>query len=340
MVNLIDTMKKPLPTESKLELPIKNPGAPSHFRDGIQYAWDATSIKWAQTCQRYYKYKMIDSWESKRKSVHLLFGGWYATALEHYYKHLALGMSSDDALEEVVWEAMCATWEYEYDKEGSPVTDESGNHKGHGWKSLDPNKTRENLIRTIIWYVDFFKAESLDTVILSDGKPAVEHSFTLAVDNGILLSGHLDRLVTYSGDPYVMDQKTTGSTITPRFFDGFDPDTQMSLYTFAGKAIFDLPIRGVIIDGAQIAVGFSRFERGYSFRTESQLDEWYDGAMADIERTQQNTLNNSFPMNPSSCGNYGGCEFRGICSKDPRVREQFLIGEFDRRRQWNPLERR
>jgi len=330
LTTLINTV--PVPPE-----PLK---IDSHFRDGVQFAWDSTSLKWAQTCQQYYKYKMIDCWEAPTKSPHLLFGGWYATALEHFYKHRALGMEYEEAVESVVMEAMISTWEYKHDTDGAPILDEAGNHVGEGWKSFDTNKTRENLIRTIIWYLEFFKGESLDTVILANGKPAVEHSFTLAVDNGIILSGHLDRLVDYSGDYYIMDQKTTGSTITPRFFEGFDPDTQMSLYSFAGKAIFDIPIKGVIIDGAQIAVGFSRFERGYSFRTEDQLNEWYEDVLSDIERTQENTRNNHFPKNPAACGNYGGCEFRSICSKSPGVRNIFLNGAFVKRKQWNPLERR
>ena len=45
-------------------------------------------------------------------------------------------------------------------------------------------------------------------------------------------------------------------------------------------------------------------------------------------------------MNPSSCGNYGGCEFRHICSKSPQVREMFLKGDFSKGAVWNPLERR
>lgn len=330
---------------------------------GVQFAWDGTSLKLAETCLRKYQYKMILGWQPERKSVHLLFGGWYATALESYYKYVADGMSQNEALIEVVHEALTETWEFpdceECNGEGTAMypCGDGGVHyevtricdacKGEGkiteggqsWQSDHNTKTRENLIRTIVWYIDQFgEDDSCKTVILSNGQPAVEHSFRLEWDNDIVYCGHLDRLVEYGGHHYVQDQKTTGSTITSRFFDGFNPDSQMSGYTFAGKALFGIPVKGVMIDGAQIAVGFTRFERGFTFRSEDQLNEWYDNSMYHITRAQQATRDNYFPLNPSSCGNYGGCEFRHICSKAPSIREQFLKGDFVKGKRWDPLE--
>lgn len=312
----------------------------SHFRNGVQFAWDSTSIKLFQTCPRLYKYKMIDNWERRETSVHLTFGKHYATALEHYHKHRAGGMNYSDALAAIVHEALIDTWIIDMNADGTPVRDTDGFPVGHPWESLHSNKTRDNLIRSIIWYCEQFRDEDIATVILPDGKAAVEYSFTLSIDNDLLLCGHIDRLCIYSNDYYVMDQKTSGSTITPRYFDGFNPDTQMSLYTFAGRAIYDLPVKGVIIDAAQIAVGFTRFERGFTFRTDDQLDEWYDGILTNIDRAQQSTVDNNFPMNPTACGNFGGCEFRGICSKSSHVRDNFLRADFVKRKPWNPLERR
>jgi hypothetical protein len=294
--------------------------------EGLQYAWDSTSIKLAETCHYKYKLRMIDRWEPKRKSAHLLFGSWYASALERYYKYRAEAGpmdTSDRALLRTVHEALCDTW----------IDDKP-------WTSDHPAKTRENLIRSIIWYVDQFKDEATEVMRLADGKPAVEHSFTLPVDNGIVFAGHIDRLVTYAGDPYIMDQKTTGGAIGPWYFDNFTPDTQMSMYTFAGQMIYKMPVKGVILDVAQIAVGFSRFERGFAFRSEGQLHEWYDSTMRHIEEVQENTRRNHFPLRTTSCGLYGGCEFRAICSRSPEVREKFLEGDYQRGPQWNPLESR
>jgi len=302
---------------------------------GRQYAWDSTSIKYAEECLYKYKLAMLEGWQPESKSVHLLFGGWYATALEHFHKHRAAGMEWVDAVETVVLEALVNTWEHERDEAGERLPD-----TGSAWESDHNTKTRENLIRTIIWYLDQFEDDAAKTVILSNGQAAVEYSFTINVDNGITFSGHLDRLVEYAGHIYVQDQKTTGNTITQKFFEGFSPDTQMSMYTFAGKMLYNIPVHGVIIDGAQIAVGFSRFERGFAWRTADQLDEWYTDTMYHIEAARKAVEENYFPMNRSSCGNYGGCEFRSICSKSPVVRQQYLKGTYVQRTPWNPLEKR
>lgn len=294
---------------------------------GAQFAWDSTSLKLAAECGRKYYYKMIEGWQPFHKSDHLIFGGHYATALEHWHKYLALGMDREDALRAIVREALEATWLRDAEGVGRP------------WQSFDNNKTRETLIRTIIWYVDEFIEDNLVTYQTEKG-PAVEFSFSLNVDDGYVLCGHIDRLVTYGDDIMVTDNKTTGSTITPRYFKQYDLDLQMSMYTFAGKTIYSLPVKGVVIDAAQIAVDFSRFERGFTWRTEAQLNEWYDTTMAYIENARRMTHEQNFPMNLTACGNYGGCEFRHVCGADPQVRDQFLKSDFFKGPTWDPLERR
>lgn len=288
-------------------------------------------IKSAEKCLRYFQYKMIDGWQPHHKSVHLVFGGHYASALERYHKLRAEGLSLDEALEDVVLMTLVNTWEITGTRDGQPI--------GKPWDSMDNTKTRETLIRSIIWYIDEFANDPLVTVV-HEGKAAAEYSFTFGVDDDIFLCGHLDRLCTQGDDVYVADNKTTGGVINARFFDQFNPDTQFSLYTFVGQGIFKLPVKGVVVDAAQILVGGTRYERGFSFRTQPQLDEWYEGTMWLIETTNKAVKENHFPMNPSSCGNYGGCEFRKICSLSPHVRENFLRGDFVKDKKWNPLERR
>jgi len=278
---------------------------------------------------------VIEGWTARRKNVHLLFGGWYATALERYYRACAEGMESNDALCLVVRLALMSTRELEH-KDGSwhladvKFEDDSYTGAWRPWASDNNIKTRETLIRSIVWYVDQFEEDNFETVTLANGKPAVELTFTLDLDNGLVLVGKLDRLVKYGDDIYVMDQKTTRSTITQRYFEGWSPDTQMSAYTFAGQALYKLPVKGVILDAAQIAVGFTRFERGFVFRSKAQLEEWYESSLYHINAAREATASNRFPMNRSSCSHFGGCEFRHICSRSPEVREQFLKGDFQK----------
>lgn len=329
-------------------------GTLSPFLEGtnIQFAWDSTSLGWLKVCPRLYQYSMIEKWRARGNSVHLDFGLWYHDALETYDKfragdHSVHGysdpLSHEDALREVVRKCLTVTW----------------NHNGAEgpWVSEHNLKTRETLIRSVIWYLEQFgEHDSAQTVILANGKPAVELSFRMELDWGprysqseendngpaaqpYVLSGHLDRVVNFQDAFYVMDRKTSSTTIGGYYFDQYNPDNQMSLYSMAARVIYQTPVRGVIIDAAQIAVGFSRFSRGFTFRTEAQTEEWFENTKEWLRLAEQYAVAGFWPMNDKACHHYGGCTFRKICSKSPEVRERFLESDFVKK-QWNPLESR
>ena len=272
-----------------------------------------------------YQYYMLEGWTRLHGNVHLEFGGLYASALEHFHKHLAAGLSRDDALDEIIKELLISTWDYD-------------NDRPKDWDHQ--SKTRSNLLRTVVWYTENFDPDPLKTVILSDGRPAVEYSFRFELDEDILYSGHIDRLVVYNDDLYVQDQKTTASTVGPYWFNKFAPDTQMTGYTYAGNVVFQMPVKGVIIDAAQVAVNFSRFERGFTFRTPAQLEEWRTDSLHHIAMIRRYTHEGYFPQNRSSCTKFGGCAFQGVCARSPEVRPQFLKADFEQTRTWNPLSSR
>ncbi len=333
---------------------LERPITPSPFLPGtnIQYAWDSTSLGWLKTCPRLYQYNQIEGWRQRGPSVHLDFGGFYHSALELYDRRRAAEIGHNEALYEAVKYCLEVTWRVDMDPEtgidvGSPL--DWGHHL----------KTRETLVRSVIWYLEEFgENDAAKTVVLANGKPAVELSFKLELDFGpehqyhplgspkldserqpYILSGHLDRLVSFSDGLYVMDRKTSSTTIGGYYFDGFNPHNQMSLYTFASKVIYQTPVRGVIIDAAQIAVGFTRFSRGFTFRTEAQTEEWLQETRHWLELAEGFALANHWPMNDMSCHQYGGCVFRKVCSKSPEVRQKFLESDFVKR-PWNPLEPR
>lgn len=308
----------------------------SSFQSGIQFAWDATSITAAATCSRKYYYSLIRGISPRAKSVHLIFGGHYATALEHFYKYRAAGQDYESALLQVVHKALIDSWNEE---EKRPQD------------FIHAAKTRIGLIRSIVWYLDKFAREegAMTTHHLRDGTPSVEVSFSIDINNDLVFCGHLDRIVSYSDALWIMDQKTTGSALSSYYFDQFKPDIQMSGYTWAGQIITESPIKGVIIDAAQINVGGTNYARGFTHRTEAELQEWWQAAMDIINRTRDYSAQadsgmfaspeQAFPMNPTACGNYDGCPFRSICSSSPTIRESVIKTEFVPHT-WDPLERR
>ena len=306
------------------------------FDGGAQLVWDATSLDAFQSCPRKYYYSLLLGIKPKGLSVHLLFGGIYAACLEEFYKLIFAGASFDDAQRAVVRKAMIDSWD---PKTNLPKPFE------------DANKTRVNLIRTLVWYLEEFGVEDEDaakTYRLKNGEPAVELSFKYPLSDHLIWAGHLDRVVTIGEYPYVMDQKTTGTTISNYYFKGFDLSNQMSGYTMAGRAILETPVKGVIIDAAQVAVNFTRFERGFTLRTDAQLEEWVKGVNISTQYAQhlsESAFNGEswkeevFPQNPTACGYYGGCPFKTLCSVDSRMRKNYIKSDYQSHH-WDPAEAR
>lgn len=299
----------------------------------VQFAWDSTSLGYLKVCPRLYQYHMIEGWQSREESVHLRFGIELHRAMQNYDLEIAAGIKHDDALHDVVRELLlsCRDWDPDHKTKRPP-----------------------NLIRAVIWYLDQFKDDPAKTYIRSDGKPAVEQSFRFELGFGpqagshagneepfpapipYLLCGHLDKVVTYNGDLFAKDYKTTYS------FYGkvWEPDNQMTLYTLASKIVLEAPIRGVMIDMFKITEDGAEFKREFTHRTEDQLQEWLGDLRYWLTLAEQYAVNNYWPMNDLSCSMYGGCRFRNVCSKSPGVRERFLEADFVKlppEKRWNPL---
>lgn len=299
----------------------------SFTAEGAQFAWDSTSLSLAQACPRKYYYSMIRGIKPKQESVHLIFGGIYASCLEGFYKRTFAGMDYEEALRETVLQALTLSWD---EAAGRPILFD------------DDKKTRAALIRSIIWYFEYFvkdREDALPPVRLQDGAPAVELSFNFELADGINYCGHLDRVAESGGKFYVVDQKTTGGSIGPYYARYFSPDNQMSGYSYAGRVVLQSPIAGVIVDAAQVGVNFTRFERFPVLRSQSQLEEWRESTLFTIRSTISMTLLNQFPMNTTACGNYGGCPFREICAMPPRLRESAIKTDFVEHH-WDPLKER
>jgi hypothetical protein len=210
-------------------------------------------------------------------------------------------------------------------------------------------------------YLDHFHDDPAETFILENGSPAVELSFRFELDWGpersmsdgygapphnqpYLLCGHLDRVVDFNNDLYVMDRKTSVSTLSGYYFDQWTPSNQMTLYTLAGKVMLNSPIKGVIIDAAQVLLEKpNAFARGFAYRTADQLDEWLLDLRYWLGQAEAFATADYWPQNDTACHKFGGCQFREVCSRSPQVREQYLKGSFDKlapEDRWNPLKAR
>ncbi len=322
----------------------------------VQFAWDSTSLSYLKTCPRLYKYIMIDGWGSTDESVHLRFGSEYHKALEGYARLRAGEYDHENALHATVLQVLYDTYD-----------DEGGFWKPDEETKAGKYKNRRTLVRAVVDYLDHYKDDPAKVYIKKDGEPAVELSFSFELEWGpkasevhysnnireenqlrghsqpYLLCGHLDRVVEFTGNLFVMDHKTTTSTVSPHYFEQWSPSNQMTLYTIASQIILESPIKGVIIDATQLMVDSSRFVRGFTYRTPDQISEWMLDLHSWLSRAEEYAVANYWPQNDTACDKFGGCRFREVCSKSPQVREAFLKSDFDKlteEERWNPLKPR
>lgn len=305
-------------------LPLNGAFAPG---SSLQLVWDSTSLGALKQCPRYYQLNIVQGYQPRKLAVDLAFGIWLHGARERFYHAKAAGRSHDEAtIEALLW-----LFEQTFDSK-----------LGRPWFSDNPNKNRLTLIRTAVWYFDQWQDDPLETIILADGKPAVELTFRFGTDykaadgQSFELAGHLDRLALLGSTAYISDLKSTKSTIDQSYASSFSPDNQMSLYSLAAKVVYGQAVKGLLIDAAQVAVTFSRFQRFPVERTESQLAEWYEGLGSYLDLAQKFARDAFWPQNERACFR---CSFRPICSKPPAVRDEWLKSDFTRR-VWDPTVQR
>lgn len=309
----------------------------------LQLAWDSTSLGEFKLCKRRYYYNIIRGFTPliSKENVHLRFGGEYAAAHEHYNHMRSDGASHEEAIHGTVKFALISTWDTKLDRP---------------WISDDPNKNRETLIRSLIDYFDKYgENDPIQTVILANGEAAVELSFRVELDRGsettgepFLLCGHFDKLGIFLDYIWVVDQKTTKYTLNDGYFAQYSPHNQVSTYSYAGKVVAPEPVRGVIIDAAQILVNTTDFARREIHRSETQLDEWRKSLDLTLTEAEYCAVNDDYPQNDMACGGVYedpitgdiryGCPFRPVCGARPEIRETLLKLHYTTRDpMWDPL---
>lgn len=305
---------------------------------GLQVAIDSTSLGTAKECLRKYFFTVVLGFVPRLESPHLTFGLllhkarelYDAGRLEAQALKLETQSAHDFALDKALDHVLRATWNKALNRP---------------WASDHPVKNRMSLIRTTVWYLDSLgRNDALQTVILANGKPAVEVSFRF--DTGmeskytgekIVFCGHLDRIANLNNQPYIVDIKTTSHELNKKFFSGFTPNNQFSMYALAGRVAFGADIGALIVDGAQIGTTYSRFERGLVQRDTALVNEWFEDSAYWVAQMGFAAEQQKWPHNDKSCDMYGGCPFREVCSAAPQARARRLETSFTQRI-WDPLQ--
>ena len=268
-------------------------------RDGHQYIWSPSAIDSLQACPRRYYYTYIKGWRTKTPSIHLVFGGLFSQALEHYYSPKGTLVSTIRLILTL--------------SHNNPIFQD------------EKLKTRYALIRAIVDYIDHYSVTDAPDILYT------ETPFHISLTDGIYITSRFDLVKEVDEQLFILDQKTTRGGLTSTFFHSFTPNNQMSMYAFAGRVVFNRPVQNIIIDGVQILKNSTHFARGIVSRSTAYLNEWAEGVTTFINKwntTADPAREADWPQTPSACGYYGGCPFREVCSQSPAARPAYLLKDF------------
>lgn len=283
-------------------------------------AIDNTALAMYKDCPKKYQLGILRGYRPKSTSAPLSFGIAIHNVLELFDAQTALGIDRETAL------AAAIRRSFELSTEGF---------------GTDSRRTRVTLIRALVWYEQTYRNDPMQTVVLPNGKPAVELSFRveLPVDidgSPVIYSGHIDKLVRYNGQIFAVERKHTVSTLGDYYYARYVFSSQISGYVLAVRTAYGENIGGAIIDAVQLGESFCRFGRRVAHRVPEHIDEWLNDTIYWIDRLATSLRDGRWPHNTEACMKYGGCQFREVCFSNPAVRQAILNADF-RIEHWDPL---
>jgi hypothetical protein len=182
--------------------------------------------------------------------------------------------------------------------------------------------TRQRLTDSCVQGFELFCAEKRNKVF---NVLEVEQGFQLPLPSGRIFGGRFDQILEWNGQLWVRDFKTT-SRMGASYARMFDPNDQMTCYTWAASQLSGRKVQGVIIQ-----VIYNTKHKGpehhqfISARSEAQIEEWKDNVEREAQIIEQHTAEGYFPMRTTGCNDFGGCYYRDCCGMSSwKMRDAWL----------------
>ena len=276
-----------------------------------QVVWDTSSLSSFLACPRLYNLTNLRGYKLKSYGTVTGFG----SAVHDAYEILDRGRFHNKDKQETLREAIQFTLK-NYGEDLSLVEDKA--------------RGLEATLRAIVWRVEEYWEDNIKIAAMPNGEPCLEKRFEVPFGkSGKRFSGRIDKIVEFEGGLYLCDTKTTKASLSEMYFRNYQPNNQVYAYLWAARHILDLPVRGFIIDAVQTGVHFCRFNRAVFNVSNLSIDEWYADTAYSLEVSDTYHAHQYYPANFTSCGNYGGCKFREVCSESPDHRATILREDFE-----------
>jgi hypothetical protein len=281
-------------------------------------------------CQTKFRNSYLHKKAAHSESVHLVFGGAYASGLEamrrSFYGEGVTLLQARERGQKALLHHWLAT--------GFPASPEN------------TPKTLANCVKAFDSYLDYFNPSTdyIRPMVYGDScEPAVEFTFALPIpgvyhpqtNEPLLYSGRFDMLAqANAGDAlFVVDDKTAGQ-LGKSLTNSMRLKAQFTGYVWACQQ-YGYPVTGVIIRATQALKTkiehAELVEQRPSFMVERWLGQLQSDARGMIEAWQNWTFSHSFD---EACGSYGGCEFQDCCTA---FNEEEVLLAMYKNRDWDPL---
>ncbi len=147
---------------------------------------------------------------------------------------------------------------------------------------------------------------------------ATETEFTAPFLPDAPYKGRIDGLAASEGAYWVVERKTSG--LAPMtFFRRYALDAQTLGYLWGARCVFDVPIRGIIVDALfkpTSKVPETRYERRRFEPSDATVDRWLLDRMATAKDMQRAHASGDFYRSYACETKYGMCEFQPFCESN------------------------
>lgn len=290
---------------------------------------DNSSMELFTTCSRQAEYYLVRKVELNRDCIALSFGEAFHDVLRFIYTEFGTAYRNTEQNSRIVAYAANLVL---------PTPE-------------DDYRTTSYLVSAVLKYLSTYPAEPYTIATMPSGIKAVEVPFMFPL--GVIVSpiygritvmwtGRID-LVYRSGHKLgIIDHKTT-SMLGPQFFAEFEIAHQMYGYAAACEYIFGETVHEITINAlgcrkpTRTGVQYE-FTRSIIPITRALLDEWHRDSLALVSDFISHAERGYFPKCTKWCINkYGPCQYRGVCTLDPAMRESALSTSEFKPVTWNPL---
>jgi hypothetical protein len=300
--------------------------SPSKFRPMFPHTIDSTLLAAFRACPQKFFLSYVEHWKGVQKSVHLVAGGAFASAIEAAREAYYVEGKSDSDAEAIGMSALIKSYG---DFECPP----------------DSAKSLERMLGAFEFYLFNYPlgGDGAEPITLPSGRKGIEFSFAEPLSiahpvtgNPILYTGRSDMVANRHGTGiWNYDEKTT-SALGATWSRQWEMRSQFTGYNWALLQQGIKP-QGTIVRGVSILKTKYDTLEVPTYRSQHEIDLWEKQTLRDIRRMIQCWEEGYWDYDlDGACTEYGGCQFQRICKSS--TPDEWLPAHF-MQRVWDPLER-